>query len=55
MMLFDDTGANLGVMPNRVVHPPLMPTRREPPVECSVVVENLASRLHSDMLEHHKS
>ncbi|WVO14950.1 hypothetical protein L204_102591 [Cryptococcus depauperatus] len=30
-----------GIMPNRVVHPPTMPTRKEPLEDCAVIVENL--------------
>ncbi|OCF34381.1 hypothetical protein I316_03895 [Kwoniella heveanensis BCC8398] len=32
-----------GAFPNRVIHPPSASARREPPRECSVVVENLSS------------
>lgn len=34
-------GPALGAMPNRVIHPPTQPTRKSPPLECSVIVENL--------------
>ncbi|GFZ49844.1 hypothetical protein JCM24511_07247 [Saitozyma sp. JCM 24511] len=33
--------ATPGAMPNRVIHPPMQPTRKSPPLECSVIVENL--------------
>ncbi|WVQ95897.1 hypothetical protein IAU59_002996 [Kwoniella sp. CBS 9459] len=32
-----------GALPNRVIHPPSAPARREPSQECSVIVENLSS------------
>ncbi|RXK37504.1 hypothetical protein M231_05225 [Tremella mesenterica] len=35
------TSSPYGSMSNRVVHPPSTPIRREPAVDCSVVVENL--------------
>ncbi|WVF68344.1 hypothetical protein IAT40_003109 [Kwoniella sp. CBS 6097] len=32
-----------GALPNRVIHPPSASARREPPSECSVIVEHLSS------------
>lgn len=39
-----DLKKGYGAYPNRVIHPPAIPSRRDPAPDCSVFVENLVGR-----------